>query len=98
MEPLTPIAPNPVLTEEIKDIKEYRVNYLNKNYLVKLGKLIKSEKIVFIIEEIDRIRNYTYKSEFTLDDLKELSKLFRIFDSIDEVYNDISDIKIKSLN
>ena len=33
MEPLTPITPNPVLTEEIKDIKEYRVNYLNKNYL-----------------------------------------------------------------
>ena len=97
MEPLTPITPNPVLTEEIKDIKEYRVNYLNKNYLVKLGKLIKSEKIVFIIEEIDRIRNYTYKSEFTLDDLKELSKLFRIFDSIDEVYNDISDIKIKNV-
>ena len=97
MEAPSPITPKPSVEEEIKDIKEYLINYLNKNYLVKLGKINKSEKIVFIIEETDCIKNYLYKSEFSLDDLKQLSKLFRIFDSIDEAYNDISDIKIKKV-
>ena len=94
MEELSPITLNPESKEEIKDIKTYNINYLNKNYLVKLGKINKSEKIVFIIEETDCIKNYLYKSEFSLDDLKQLSKLFRIFDSIDEAYNDIINIKI----
>ena len=94
MEAPSPITPKPSVEEEIKDIKDYLINYLNKNYLVKLGKINKSEKIVFIIEETDCIKNYLYKSEFSLDYLKQLSKLFRIFDSIDEAYNDISDIKI----
>ena len=97
MEAPSPITPKPSVEEEIKDIKEYRINYLNKNYLVKLGKLNKSEKIVVILEETDIIKNYLYKSEFSLDDLKQLSKLFRIFDSIDEAYNDINDIKIKKV-
>jgi len=97
MEAPSPITPKPSVEEEIKDIKEYLINYLNKNYLVKLGNINKYEKIVFIIEETDCIKNYLYKSEFSLDDLKQLSKLFRIFDSIDEAYNDISDIKIKKV-
>ena len=97
MEAPSPITPKPSVEEEIKDIKEYHINYLNKNYLVKLGKLNKSEKIVVILEETDNIKNYLYKSEFSLDDLKQLSKLFRIFDSIDEAYNDINDIKIKKV-
>ena len=97
MEAQSPITPKPSVEEKIKDIKEYHINYLNKNYLVKLGKLNKSEKIVVILEETDIIKNYLYKSEFSLDDLKRLSKLFRIFDSIDEAYNDINDIKIKKV-
>ena len=59
MEAPSPITPKPSVEEEIKDIKEYLINYLNKNYLVKLGKINKSEKIVFIIEETDCIKNYT---------------------------------------
>ena len=33
MEAPSPITPKPSVKEEIKDIKEYLINYLNKNYL-----------------------------------------------------------------
>ena len=94
MEAPSPITLKPESEEEIKDVKEYRINFLNKNYLVKLGKLNKSQKMGFIIEQTDELKNYLFKSEFSLEELKQLSKLFRIFDSIDEAFNDISDIKI----
>ena len=94
MEAPSPITPKPELEEEMKDIKEYHINFLNKNYLVKLGKLNRSQKIGFIIEQTDDIKNFLFESEFSLEDLKQISKLFRIFDSIDEAFNDISDIKI----
>ena len=94
MEAPSPITPKPELEEEMTDIKEYHINFLNKNYLVKLGKLIRAQKIGFIIEQTEELKNYLFKSEFSLEELKQLSKLFRIFDSIDEAFNDISDIKI----
>ena len=60
MEAPSPITPKPESEEEIKDVKEYRINFLNKNYLVKLGKLNKSQKIEFIIEQTDELKNYLF--------------------------------------
>ena len=51
-------------------------------------------KLVFIVQQNDSLKNYIYQSEFALEDLQQLNKLFRIFDSIDEAYKDISGIKI----
>ena len=89
-----PITPKPEPEEDMQDIKEYSINHLDKDYLIKLGKLNKSQKLVFIAQQKDCLKNYLYKSEFNIEDLKQLNKLFRIFDSIDEAYNDISEIKI----
>ena len=89
-----PITPKPQPEEDIQDIKEYSINYLDKDYLIKLGKLNKSQKLVFIAQQKDCLKNYLYKSDFDIEGLKQLNKLFRIFDSIDEAYNDISEIKI----
>ena len=93
-------APMPIISktplgekeEEITDISEYKINIDNKNLIVKLGKLKNSQKVIFIIEEPNSFRNYRYKSSFSLDELKQLSKLFRIFDSIDEAYNEFDHI------
>ena len=89
-----PITPKPQPEEDIQDIKEYSINYLDKDYLIKLGKLNKSQKLVFIAQQKDCLKNYLYKSDFDIEGLKQINKLFRIFDSIDEAYNDISEIKI----
>ena len=97
MEAPSPITPKPELKEEMKDVKEFKINFLDNNYQIKLGKLSKSQKIGIIIEQTDNLKNYLFKSEFSLEELKQLSKLFRIFDSIDEAFNDINDIKIKKV-
>ena len=89
-----PMTPKPEPKEDLQDVKEYSINHLDKNYLIKIGKLNKSEKLVFIVQQNDSLKNYIYQSEFALEDLKLLNKLFRIFDSIDEAYKDISGIKI----
>ena len=97
MEAPSPITPKTELKEEMKDVKEFKINFLYNNYQIKLGKLSKSQKIGFIIEQTDELKNYLFKSEFSCEELKQLSKLFRIFDSIDEAFNDINDIKIKNV-
>ena len=89
-----PMTPKPEPKEDLQDVKEYNINHLDKNYLIKLGKLNKSQKLVFIVQQNDSLKNYIYQSEFALEDLQQLNKLFRIFDSIDEAYKDISGIKI----
>ena len=88
------MTPKPEPEEDLQDVKEYSINHLDKNYLIKIGKLNKSEKLVFIVQQNDSLKNYIYQSEFALEDLKLLNKLFRIFDSIDEAYKDISGITI----
>lgn len=95
MEAPLPITSEPPLGEIEKgnhDISKYKINLKSKNIIVKLGKLKNSQKIIFLIEEPNSLLNYSYKSAFSLDELKKLSKLFRIFDSIDEAYNEFNNI------
>ena len=92
MEAPSPITLKPEVEEEITDAKEYNINSNNKNFLLKLGKLNNSKKVIFIIQEINSLKSFVYKEEFSLDELRILSKLFRIFDSIDEAFNEICGI------
>ena len=86
------ITIKPESKEEIKDLKEYSIKSENKTFQVQIGKLINSQKIIFIIQEIDSLKNYDYNSAFSLEELKSLSKLFRIFDSMEEAFNEINSI------
>ena len=76
--------------EEFNDIKEYNICLDNQEFQIQLGKL--SSKIVFKMEEKNSINNYYYKADFTLEDLKKINKLFRIFDSITEAFDEINEI------
>ena len=33
-----PMTPKPEPKEDLKDVKEYSINHLDKNYLIKIGK------------------------------------------------------------
>ena len=92
MEAPSPLTFKPELEEEINDIKEYNLDSNSKSFSVKIGKLNNSQKIVFMIQEINSLQNYNYRSDFSLENLKNLSKLFRIFDSIEEAFNEINNI------
>ena len=75
--------------KEAKNIIEYIILSNNRKYQIKLGKLIDPPKIVFYAKEINILKQFSYKSEFSLNDLKKISKLFRIFDTIEEAFINI---------
>ena len=75
--------------KEIKNSIEYIILSNNKKYQIKLGKLDDPPKIVFFVKEINILKQFSYKSEFSLTDLKKISKLFRIFDTIEEAFLNI---------
>ena len=84
-------TPNKEL-EKITDIKEYKLFIEAEEYSVKIGKLENSSKILFKLEENKELKNYYYKSEYSLDNLKEINKVFRIFDTINEAFKEINEI------
>ena len=87
-------APTPLILkpekEEFKDIKKYNIFLDKQEFQIQLGKL--SSKIIFKMKEKNSINNYYYKSDFTLEDLKKINKLFRIFYSITEAFDEINEI------
>ena len=84
-------TPNKEL-EKITDIKVYKLFIEAEEYNVKIGKLENSSKILFKLEENKELKNYYYKSEYSLDNLKEINKVFRIFDTINEAFKEINEI------
>ena len=73
-------------------MKEYNFDSESKAFSIKVGKLNNSQKIIFMIQETNHPKNFDYCSDFSLEDLRKLSKLFRIFDSIEEAFNEINNI------
>lgn len=82
MEQMEAPVPNisPTKEEEIKGLKDFNIKANEENYVLKLGKINGSKKIVFIIEEQINLTNYYYKSEFSLPEIKSINKLFIKFD------------------
>jgi hypothetical protein len=93
MEAPTAYTTKPIL-EEIIDIKEYTINLKELQFKIQIGKIKKELKnlINFKVEELNSNSNTFYQSSFSLDDLKNISKLFRVYDSIEEAYNELIEI------
>ena len=93
MEAPTAYTNKPIL-EEIIDIKEYTINLKELQFKIQIGKIKKELKnlINFKVEELNSDSNIFYQSSFSLDDLKNISKLFRVYDSIEEAYNELIEI------
>ena len=93
MEAPTAYTNKPIL-EEIIDIKEYTINLKELQFKIQIGKIKKelNNLINFKVEELNSNSNTFYQSSFSLDDLKNISKLFRVYDSIEEAYNEFIEI------
>ena len=93
MEAPTAYTNKPIL-EEIIDIKEYTINLKELQFKIQIGKIKKelNNLINFKVEELNSNSNTFYQSSFSLDDLKNISKLFRVYDSIEEAYNELIEI------
>lgn len=93
MEAPTAYTNKPIL-DEIIDIKEYTINLKELQFKIQIGKIKKelNNLINFKVEELNSNSNTFYQSSFSLDDLKNISKLFRVYDSIEEAYNELIEI------
>ena len=78
--------------ETLIDIKEYKLSIDTQEYKAQIGKLENSSKIIFKLQETSELKDYYYKSDYSLNDLKQFSKIFRIFDTMDEAFKVIDEM------
>ena len=74
---------------EKENFKEYIFSLNNSEFKTEIVKINENMKLMFMIRQINIITNYYYKCAFALDELKSLNKIFRIFDTIDEVFKEL---------
>ena len=86
--------PKPTINTEKKDIEfinEYKLNFENIIYLLKIGKIVNEEIIIFVKIE-NMIETVYYQNNFSLENLQKMNKIFRQFDTIDETIDALKDI------
>ena len=69
---------------------EYEMKINEENFHIKI--LLFSENINFVANKQNSVSSFYYTNNFKLDKLKELSKSFILFDSINDIYNCIKAI------
>lgn len=72
-------------------INESLLEFGNINYIVKIGKSLKRELILYIKEE-NIISSGYYQNYFTLQKLKKINNYFKTFDTIDKIIEIFKDI------
>ena len=73
-----------MIDDEMLDIKDIKLN--NKTYNLKL--YLKIQNIIFELESFNNNEIKKYGKSFSLDDLKNLDKYFKMSEDINEVFTD----------
>ena len=88
---INPNIDNP--KEEIKFMNEYKLNLENINYLIKIGKITNEIEELIIIVKIESLIDKDYfQNIFSLENLHNMNKIFRQFDTIDEIIESLKAI------
>jgi len=92
----TPIEKPNNSKKDIMFIYEKKINFENKIYVIKIGK-IKSdiEELTIFVKNENEIRIEYYQNNFPLEKLHKTNKILRQFDTIDEIICALIEIKIK---
>ena len=88
------IAINPIdnyKEEKIKKESKYELNYENKKYNLIIY-ITKSNLLIITLKETNVISSKYYISKNNLDDLIKIDKQFRVYDTINEVYEVLNEI------
>ena len=56
--------------EKLINIKEYKLSIDTQEYKAQIGKLENFSKIIFKLQETSELKDYYYKSDYSLYDLK----------------------------
>lgn len=85
-------APTPSSVEEKKNLKyiysdPIEITIDNENYLLKLGKNNNYSSVIIFIESKNILNKKVFKADYSLLSLSKISKYFKIFESIEEVFD-----------
>ena len=85
-------APTPSSVEEKKNLKyiysdPIEITIDNENYLLKLGKNNDYSSVIIFIESKNILNKNVFKADYSLLSLSKISKYFKIFESIEEVFD-----------
>ena len=80
--------------EKILQNKELLLNYNNKSYPLEIS--LSEKNIIFSMQE--KYNLFRYENSLSFETFQDLHKYFRLFDNLNEIYNDLvnSNIGIKS--
>ncbi len=77
---------------ELDEINEYNLYNNEKEYIFQIGKVLYKEKIGFKIKEKNSDIINIFSNYLSLEELRKISKAFRIFDNINEVLNSLKNL------
>ena len=76
-----------------KFMNEYKINFDNIIYHIKIGKIINEiEELIIFVKNENIIDTCYYQNNFSLENLQKLNKIFRQFDTIDETIDTLKDL------
>ena len=80
--------------EKILQNKALLLNYNNKSYPLEIS--LSEKNVIFSIQE--KYNLFRYENSLSFETFQDLHKYFRLFDNLNEIYNDLvnSNIGIKS--
>jgi len=76
--------------KNIKLIKEYKLSFESTDYILKLLRL--KQDLILLVNEQNTINSFCFQEIFSLEKLQKMNKIFRLFESIDEVKNTLEEI------
>ena len=83
-------SPAPINKDNQIASSEYEMKINEENFHIKI--ILFSENINFVAHKQNSVSSFYYTNNFKLDKLKQLSKSFILFDSINDIYNCIKAI------
>ena len=72
--------------------KNKNIEINNESYILKIGRDPDGNNMVIFIESSNSLSNKLYKGDFSFESLIQISKHFKIFDTIEEVINSLNQI------
>ena len=80
-------APKPTI-----DLKPFNLPFEIKERKFNLKLSLNSNKIIFLIEELNTIPPLIFEKSYTKEDLEKISQIFKLFENIKEAFEKISEI------
>ena len=95
---LIPMTPEEnIESKSINFLEEIPIIFQNEKYIIKLGIMdnIKSNKLIFKVIPESSKNIYYFQNEYTQDEIKNISKIFLIYENIKDIIKFLKTLKFE---